>query len=437
MNPPLGPLVPASAVEAVSGRSRADTDLERKIRELRRMRMFATSLLVVMALVFVASSLGMGARPWLAYVRAFAEAAMVGACADWFAVVALFRRPFGLPIPHTGIIPRNKVRIGAALGRFMSNNFLSPLVLARKLDKIDAAGFVSDWLDRPGNARRVAGQASLSLPRVLAALPREPLIDWLALGATRGLGAVPAAPLASKLLELLWARGETQALLERAIEFAEDSLLRNRDFIRAEVAKKSSRFIPKWVDAMLADRVISGIQSTLGEMRKPDHPWRAEIERAISKLIADLAGDPQMRARGEALKRDALSNPVFAARMREACDSLESQAHLGLSAHAGTVAAGLEFALVSLSRWLREDEAIRAKLNRWGRRMALRAILPRREEIGVYIASVVENWDAATFVDRLELQVGRDLQYIRINGTLVGGLAGLLIFIASKWIPAL
>jgi uncharacterized membrane-anchored protein YjiN (DUF445 family) len=436
MSSPAASARPASTADALSRLSRTDPDVERKYRDLRHMRLVATMLLAFMTLLFVATSFTVSAWPWLAYVRAFAEAAMVGACADWFAVVALFRRPFGLPIPHTGIVPRNKDRIGGALGRFMSNNFLSPTVLAKRLEKIDAVGFAADWIGAPENARRIAEQASQFLPQALDALPRERLVDWLSAGALRGLDAIPAAPLASRLLALAWARGETQALLDRAIEYAEASLLRNRDFIRAKVSQKSSRLIPKWVDSMLADRVISGIQSTLGEMRKPDHPWRLEIKRAVEKLIVDLAEDPILRVRGEAMKRDMLANPVLVAQVREACENLETQVNANLSTHARTVASGLEFALLAMSQWLREDLELRAKVNRWGRRMALRALSPRRAEIGAYIASVVENWDATTLVNRLELQVGRDLQYIRINGTLVGGLVGLIIFIASRWLPA-
>ena len=398
------------------------------------MRRIATLLLVFMTGVFIVTSLI--SWPWLAYVRAFAEAAMVGACADWFAVVALFRRPFGLPIPHTGIVPQNKDRIGAALGRFISANFLSPSVLARRLEKIDAVEFAADWLGRPGAARRIAEPASRFLPAALGAMPREPLIEWLATTALRGLEGVPAAPLASRILALVWARGETQALLDSGLDYAESSLIRHKDFIRATVAQKSSRFIPKWVDALLADRVISGIQSSLAEMRKPEHPWRLDIARAIETLIFDLANNPDMRARGEAMKREILANPAFVAQVREVCESLHGQASADFSAHAAVVADGLEFALLALGRWLREDAQIRARINRWGRRAALRALSPRRAEIGGYIEDVVEKWDATTFVDRLELQVGADLQYIRINGTLVGGLVGLVIFIASKWLPS-
>jgi uncharacterized membrane-anchored protein YjiN (DUF445 family) len=425
---------PASVARTLSGIMALDPQREQKARDLRRMRLFATGLLVFMTLVFAVTSIYVARWPWLGYVRAFAEAAMVGACADWFAVVALFRRPFGLPIPHTGIVPRNKDRIGAALGRFMSNNFLSPSVLAKRLERIEAAEWAAQWINAPGNARRIADQASRFLPRALSALPREQLTEWLAHATLRGLEALPAAPLASKILSLLWAQGETQALLNRGIEWAEASVISRKDFIRAKVTQKSSRFIPKWVDGILADKVMNGLQSTLAEMRNPGHPWRVELRQAIETLIFDLANNPAMRERGEAMKRDLLANRLFVAQITELCEDVEALISANASAHAATLAQGIEFALLALGKWLDEDEGMRARLNRWGRRAALRALAPRRADIGAYIANVVANWDATTLVERMELQVGRDLQFIRINGTLVGGLVGLIIFAVSEWL---
>jgi uncharacterized membrane-anchored protein YjiN (DUF445 family) len=425
-----------STINLLAGLNAADRNTDQKVRDLGRMRLIATLLLALMTVLFAATSLASAAWPWLAYVRAFAEAAMVGACADWFAVVALFRRPFGLPIPHTGIVPHNKDRIGAALGRFMSNNFLSPSVLAKRLDKIEASEWAAAWLNDPGNARRVADQACLFLPEALRALPRDQFVDWLAKAALRGLEAAPAAPAASKILAILWAQGETQALLNRAIELAEAPLLSHKDFIRAKVTQNSSRFIPRWVDAMLADKVMSGLQSSLAEMRAPDHPWRVELRNAVETLIFDLANDPAMAARAEKMKAELLANPLFISQVNGPCQEIEAQLNANIAAYGASIAEGLEFALLALAKWLQEDKQMQARLNQWGRRAALRALAPRRAEIGAYIANVVANWDATTLVNRLELQVGPDLQYIRINGTLVGGLVGLLIFIASKWLPS-
>jgi uncharacterized membrane-anchored protein YjiN (DUF445 family) len=405
---------------------------EEKLSDLRRMRTIATSLLAAMAAIFFATSATHAPWPWLPYLRAFAEAGMVGACADWFAVVALFRRPFGLPIPHTAVVPANKQRIGAALGRFITNNFLSTRVASERLASVDALLIFAQWIGDPDNSERVAGWAGRLLPQAVAGIPEDRLSEFVAEAARRGVAAIPAAPLASRALSILWAQGAAQALLEQGLEYGEAALARNRPFIVSKVADQSSRWIPKWIDNFIADRVLNGLLQTMREMREPDHPWRAEAQRLVDGLIHDLATDAELYARGEAIKADLIANPVFLEQAKSLGSEIEaalrSQFSGGASPVAGLVAAGLrEFA-----RWMEEDGRRRARLNRQLRLLALRALLPRRAEIGAYIAHVVDAWDVATLVARLELQVGKDLQYIRINGTLVGGLVGLLIFAASR-----
>ena len=249
-----------------------------RVTDLRRMRVIATLLLVAMTVVFAATSVAQERWEWLAYLRAFAEAGMVGACADWFAVVALFRRPLGLPIPHTGIVPRNKARIAGALGRFITNNFLTPKVLSEKLVQVDAAQWVADWLGSPDNAKRVARNAAVVVPEVVRALPRELMSDALGRSIVAGIRAVPAAPVAGNLLAIVWAQGQTQKVLERAIAYAETALVANKDFIRARVEASSSRWIPRWLDGIVADKIVTTTVATLAEMRDPAHPWRLELK---------------------------------------------------------------------------------------------------------------------------------------------------------------
>jgi uncharacterized membrane-anchored protein YjiN (DUF445 family) len=198
------------------------------------------------------------------------------------------------------------------------------------------------------------------------------------------------------------------------------------------VSQRSSRFIPQWVDDMIAAKVINGLAGTLKDMRDPDHPWRDEANAFVDKWVYDLAHDPEMLAKGEALKQDILANPVFAEQARALWAELEASARDDLPRNAEAIVAWLAASAGALGRWLEEDQARRERINRRLRLLALRAVLPRRAEIGVYIAAVVDNWDTATLVERLELQVGKDLQYIRINGTLVGGLVGLVIFTLSR-----
>lgn len=411
---------------------------EEKRSDLRRMRTIAVGLLVLMTAVFIATTMATAATaaswPWIPYLRAFAEAGMVGACADWFAVVALFRHPLGIPIPHTGIVPNNKDRIGAALGRFITNNFLDPKVAHQQFSRLDVVGWLASWLNAPDNPRRLAEQIRGALPVVLKSLPGAELGAFLGLAGRRGVEAIPAAPLAAKVLSVLWAGGAAQGAIESALEFAEGALQRHKDAVNRMVTDQSSRWIPGWIDRAIAERVMSGLSSTMRDMRDPAHPWRLELAQSVEQWIAELATDPQMRATGERIKAEILANPLFIEQAKALWAEIENGLTADLDSHAGTIAGAFELALLGLGRWLNDDPARQARLNRWVRLMMLRALLPRRADIGAYVTRVVQQWNTATLVERLELQVGKDLQYIRLNGTLVGGLVGLLIFAASKWI---
>ena len=396
------------------------------------MRTIATMLLVLMAAIYLAMRRAPANWLWAPYLSAFAEAGMVGACADWFAVVALFRRPLGLPIPHTAVVPENKRRIGAAMGRFITNNFLSPRVAIARLASVDFAGLAARWLEDKRNAEAVAASARRAIPYALDLVPKAEVDEWVAFAARRGIEAVPAGPLASRGLSILWAQGAGQTLLDQGLDFVETTLAEHKATIVRHVSQKTWRFIPKWVDEMIAAKVLNGLTETLREMRDPDHPWREQANALVENLIDNLAHDPEMLARGEALKHDILASPIFAEQVLALREELERALRDDLPRHAEAIVQWLADSAGALGRWLEEDPARRARINRRLRLLALRTVLPRRAEIGGYIAAVVDNWDTATLVNRLELQVGKDLQYIRINGTLVGGLVGLLIFTLSR-----
>jgi uncharacterized membrane-anchored protein YjiN (DUF445 family) len=424
-----------SSISSVPGPSEERAAMLR--RGLRRMRTIATLLLLAMTLVFIATTVTPYDWPWLPYLRAFAEAGMVGACADWFAVVALFKRPFGLPIPHTGIIPANKERIGGALSRFMTNNFLTAPVLNERLERVDVIGTVARWLDDPANAERFGDYLAMLLPKIVAALPGPRIGETVGRLAHQALAKIPAAPAAAKLLEIIWAQGEAQALIAQGIDYAQTYIADNKDYFSDKIAQQSTRWIPKWVDRMIADKVMNGALATLTEMHDAKHPWRIELQRGVERLIGRLSSDPQMYEKGEAFKAELLDSPLFREQAKVLWSEIESGLQSGVPAHAEAIARGAADTLRGIGRWLREDPERQAQLNRRIRAVARRLLLAYRLEIGSYIERVVRNWDATTLVERLELQVGKDLQFIRINGTLVGGLVGLLIFILSKWLTAL
>src|SRR6202034_4249250 len=287
-------LAPPKPKAGLSRAAIAGGSVEERRRALRRARAFATSLLVLMLVIFIATSIGMKDWPWLAYVRAFAEAGMIGACADWFAVVALFRHPLGIPIPHTAIVASSKERIGIAIGRFTANNFLSPKVLAERMRDADISGWAARWIMSGDNAKNVAQRVTSSLKQALGALPS---------GAVRGgIENVPASAFASRLLSLLWAHGEMQALAEKLLDWASTTLANNRETLRNKVSKRTSRLIPKWIDSMVADKIIDGVARILDEMREPSHPWRIEMTSTVEQLIGDLATKPELIEKGEELK---------------------------------------------------------------------------------------------------------------------------------------
>jgi uncharacterized membrane-anchored protein YjiN (DUF445 family) len=427
-SPDLAP--PEDTAKADARAAIAGASVEERRRALRRARTLATSLLVLMLAIFIATSIGVKQWPWLAYIRAFAEAGMIGACADWFAVVALFRHPLGLPIPHTAIVANSKERIGIAIGRFMANNFLSPSVLAERIRDVDISGWAARWILRGDNAKNVAQRATSSLSQALAALPREDLNAFLSRAVRGGIESVPAAPFASKLLSLLWAHGEMQALAEKLLVYASTALARNREAIRSKVSRRTSRLIPKWIDSMVADKIIDGVMRILDEMREPNHPWRIEMTSTVEELIGDLAVKPKMIEKGEELKAKLLATPAVIYQIDALWVAIENR--LEAPETQAQLTRVLERLLTNVGKRIQDDESLRSGINRWLRVAVLRTVAPRRAEIADFIRNVVENWDTETLIDRIELTVGRDLQYIRINGTLVGGLVGLVIFAIAE-----
>jgi uncharacterized membrane-anchored protein YjiN (DUF445 family) len=399
---------------------------------LRRMRIIATSLLALMTVLFIATWLVPQDLPALDYVRAFAEAGMVGACADWFAVVALFRHPFGIPIPHTAIVPHNQQRIAGAMGRFVTNNFLAPQVIGERFAVLKPTGWVSDWLAAPDNAHRAAKVAASTVLEIARLAPREELTESLGRALRNGLEALPAAPLAARLLAIAWAQGQTQKLIEAGLEAIRAALLKHQGTIRAKVEAGSSRWVPRWVDGVVTGRIVNATSATLDEMLDPGHPWRLELQGAVEKLIERLKSDPEMIARAEEIKQRILGDPLFHEQFVALWQEVSRTVPDDLSPYGPQIESLVEQAVTGLGRWLREDTARQDRIDRWIRYVLRRAISDRRQEIGSFVTTVVERWDSATLVERMELQVGRDLQYIRINGTLVGGAVGVLIHAATR-----
>jgi uncharacterized membrane-anchored protein YjiN (DUF445 family) len=398
------------------------------------MRILALSLLAGAALLMVAARVLEVRHPGWGYLRAFGEAALIGGLADWFAVVAMFRHPLGLRIPHTAIIPANKDRIGEALGRFVERNFLSPEVVARKLGEIDFAGKLGDWLADPARVHPMAGALARFVPRVLDAFGEQPVREFLRANLARGLQRVELGALAAEILEVLTAHNQHQALVDELIRAAERLLREAEPDLRIRVAEKTAWLWKKLgVDAAISDRLIEAAEQALAEVSAdPDHAWRKRFTELTGEYVYALRHAPEWRTRADALKQLLTEHPVLGEYVGRVWDELRAHIREDARAPDSSIRSALEASLHHLGSSLLADRAVRTVLNDWLRVLLTDLARSRGTEVASLIADTVRAWDADTMSERIERAVGRDLQYIRINGTLIGGLIGVALYALSR-----
>jgi uncharacterized membrane-anchored protein YjiN (DUF445 family) len=403
----------------------------------RRMRNVATGLLVVMAGVFLLARHLEGAHPVWGFVRAFAEAAMVGGLADWFAVTALFRHPLGLPIPHTAIIPRNKDRIGTTLAAFLKDNFLIPAVVARRMRQVDVAGAAGRFLANPSESEgRTREAASRIVADVMEALDQERLGGMVKGVIDSRLRNADIAPMLGQALQAAIAKDRHLPLIDGMIRFAGRTLDSNEHLIRQMVHDRAGS-IMRWtgLDETLADKIMDGLLRLIDDMSTdPGHPVRLKAEDALARLAEDLKFDAVMQRRVAEWRDEILDNEA----MRQWLDGLWEQARASLlrAARDPRSAMGGKFGetLRQLGETLQQDLRLRTTINRFARRAAVGFSARYGESIVKLVSETVRGWDTRTITNRLEDAVGRDLQYIRVNGTVVGGLVGLLIHAVEVWL---
>ena len=398
---------------------------------LRRMRLVATGLLLAMAALFLIARALSDRHPAWGFVRAFAEAAMVGGLADWFAVTALFRHPLGLPIPHTAIIPRNKDRIGDTLASFLRDNFLIPGVVARRMRRVDVAGAAGRWLANPDGAGegRLRRGASRLAADMLESLDQERLGGMVRTTLAQRLRALEIAPLLGQALSAAMVENRHVPLLDGIVKWAAKVLEANEPVVRAMVHERAGSLM-RWtgLDETLANKIIAGLDGLIQDMAsEPDHPLRAKAEEGLAQLAHDLQHDPAMRARVEGFKADLLDNPALAEWWQGIWEHMRGAMLRIVRDPDAMIAGRFGEALRQLGGTLQNDPDLAATINRFARRAAVGAAAGYGDAIVRLVSDTVRGWDAGTITTRLENAVGRDLQYIRINGTVVGGLVGLAI----------
>ena len=402
----------------------------------RRMRIAATLLLVAMAGVFLLAHTMLTVHPAWGYVHAFAEAAMVGGLADWFAVTALFRHPLGVPIPHTAIIPENKDRIADSMAGFLRSNFLTPVVVARRMSEMNVAKAAGDFLVKRGDTtegRLRAGAAEL-LVDLLESLDPDRLGLQVKAGLARQAEKLDVAPLLGRMLETAMADNRHRPLIDGFIRWTGLTLEDNEDMVREMVLQRANAVI-RWtgLDSRLANSVLDGLYRLLAEMHvDPEHPVRHKVEEGLAKLAQDLQHDPETRAKVERMKNDLLANPAVGdwwmgvwERMRLSLIETVRNPDKAMEGQLG-------HSFAELGKALQEDPALQVQVNRFARRTLVGVVTRYGEQIVSLVSNTVKGWDATTITMRIERAVGRDLQFIRINGTLVGGLVGLTIHLLTE-----
>jgi len=423
---------PVTGAAALPAALQSTPDDELKRVRLVTMKRVATLMLVGVALLFVVTRWLESSYPWLGFVRAFAEAAMVGGIADWFAVTALFRHPLGIPIPHTAIVASRKDRIGTALGNFVQRNFLTRDVVAGKIAAMQLGDRAAQWLARPENSRRLARHAAHGLSGAVGVMRDEDVQEMVDRGIVSRLRRMQAAPLMARLFELMTTGGRHQALLDDALRLAAKFLYENEAMIREKVKAESPWWVPGAVDSRVGDKIVSGVEKTLVAVAAdPDHPLRQRYDEAVDRFILSLRENPETIARFEQIKLDVLAHPGVADFSREVWGDVKEK----IANYAERLADDAEQEPDQLEQWLAglgqkvlADPVLSAKVNGWIVEIVSYSVEQAREEVAKLISATVAAWDADATSRKIELQIGRDLQFIRINGTIVGGLVGLLLY---------
>jgi uncharacterized membrane-anchored protein YjiN (DUF445 family) len=393
------------------------------------MRALATAMLAGMAAVFIAATRLDHLHPAWGFVRAFAEAGLVGGIADWFAVTALFRHPLGLPIPHTAIVPRNKDRIGEALANFLKANFLTPSVVARRMQDLDVAGAIGRFLSQPPGEGRLRRGASRLLADILESLDQERLGGMVKAALAERMRRIDIAPLLGQTLEAAITSERHVPMVDGIVTWAGRTLDANEDMIRDMVHQRAGWILRMaGLDEKLADAIVDGLRKLTIDMAvDPHHPLRAKAEEGLARLAHGLQHDPETKARVEDWKSEMIENEAVSAWLGGIWEKSRTGLLKGARDPDAALAGKFGEALRQLGETLQQEPRLKAAINQFARRATVGVVATYGDGIVKLVSETVRGWDARTISDRLEGAVGRDLQYIRINGTLVGGLVGLVI----------
>ncbi|MBL1105286.1 DUF445 domain-containing protein [Streptomyces sp. 5-8] len=429
---------PARSVSYRTMTAFTPADEERR-RGVRRMKLTATGLLLFVAVVYVLAKFAAhdGAGQWADYVAAAAEAGMVGALADWFAVTALFRHPLGLPIPHTAIIPTKKDQLGISLGEFVGENFLSEDVVRQRLRAVGIGSRLGAWLAEPEHADRVTAELATALRGALTVLRDSDVQAVVGEAITRRANTQEIAPGIGKMLEKVVADGGHRRAVDLVVARAHDWLVLHRDDVMVAVEGGAPGWTPRFVDRKVGERVYKELLRFVTEMRDmPSHPARGALDRFLTDFASDLQSDTDTRVRVERLKGEVLGRGEVQDLIASAWTAVRSMIVAAAEDERSQLRRRVRAALLSLGARMATEPKVQEKVDSWVEGAAVHVVTTYRKEITLLITDTVAGWDAEHTTRKIEAHIGRDLQFIRINGTVVGSLAGLLIYAVSRGVGA-
>jgi uncharacterized membrane-anchored protein YjiN (DUF445 family) len=393
----------------------------------------ATGLLMLMATLFAISTTLLSSYSWMAIVRAFSEAALVGALADWFAVTALFRRPLGLPIPHTGIVPRNKTRIGRSLGLFVQRNFLTEKVLDEHV--VNISGTFARLLQNPASRQRVIARVRALIPQVLEVLRDTEIKKFLNGQIEDMIRDTDLARATARVLRALTANQMHETVLDEFLGQLQRFFRSNQLWFRQQLREASPWFVPEMVDRKIFDSIMRKTEQTLNDaLSNRDHEFRKRLLDSAYGFMVKLETSPELRQRAEALKTLLLQSGTFREYVESIRDAVLAAIDADVQKRESVLVGALERVLQNLVDSLAASPKLQHKVNRFIRNMLSTLVGAESTYVADLIAKTIDGWDTKTLVSKLEEQVGADLQYIRINGTLVGGLVGLALYGVGLWL---
>ena len=409
---------------------------QEKLQGLRRMKLVALGALLLAAVLyaigFTLSQQGVG---WAGYMKAAGEAGMVGALADWFAVTALFKHPLGLPIPHTAIIPTRKNAIGQNLGDFVGNNFLAPDVVRQRIRALDVGMRAGLWLREYDNARRVSAEISVGIRAGIGLLDDDQVRGAVSDFLRKRAEEFPIAEPAGNLLGEVVTDKAHVPLVDMIAGSLCEWLTQNRGRVVDVVERQAPTWSPKWADDVIANKVYREAVRFAEDVRDhPNHPLRISIDEALLKLSGELRYDPDMQFKAEQAKMRVLDHPEVARTLQTTGTVAKEMLLKAVDDPTSDLRVRMVDWLVSLGNSLVDNPQTRDRVNTWVEDAAVHVTTNNREEITKLITETVDRWDATETSRKIEIQVGRDLQFIRLNGTLVGALAGLVIYSISQLI---